>query len=82
MLLVNKLRLFDKKGNSLSPTESKSISVITVDPGELKGNGAVINAYTDTYYKIVYVEILAGGQGYNPGTYLRFEDANTQRPRF
>ena len=51
MLLVNKLRLFDKKGNSLAPTESRSISVLIVDPGELKGNGAVINAYTDTYYK-------------------------------
>lgn len=77
MLLVNKLRLFDKKGNSLSPTESKSISVNVIDPGELKGNGAVINAYTDTYYKIIYVEILSGGQGFNPGTYLQFEDANT-----
>lgn len=78
MLLVNKLRLFDKKGNSLSPTESKSIIVSVIDPGELKGNGAVINAYTDTYFKIVYVEILFGGQSYNPGTYLRFEDANTE----
>ena len=77
MLLVNKLRLFDKKGNSLSPTESKSITVTVVDPGDIKGNGAVINAYTDIYSRIVYVEILAGGEGHNTGTYLIFEDANT-----
>jgi hypothetical protein len=77
MLLVNKLRLFDKKGNSLSPTESKSIDVIVVDPGDIKGNGAFINAYTDIYSKIVYVEILSGGSGYNPGSYLVFTDAQT-----
>jgi len=78
MLLVNKLRLFDKKGNSLSPTESKSIVVTVVDPGDIKGNGALINAYTDFEGRIIYVEILAGGQGYNPGSYLRFEDAQTE----
>jgi hypothetical protein len=77
MLLVNKLRLFDKKGNSLSPTESKSIVVTVVDPGDIKGNGALINAYTDIAGRIIYVEILAGGQGYNPGTYLKFEDAQS-----
>ena len=75
MLLSNRLRFFDKKGNGLNPDYSRAVIVKLLNAGQ--GYGAVINAYTNDDGVIIHVEILSGGYNYDFGTYIEFEDANT-----
>lgn len=77
MILNNKWRFFDKRGNSMSLLPLYGIEVKAVDPTE-SGKGAAIVAYTNRDNEIVHVEISAGGSSYSAATFLSFSYVNPQ----
>jgi len=76
MILNNRWRFFDKRGNSMSLLPLYGVEVLAIDPTE-SGSGARFVAYTDRSGEIIHVEITSGGVGYSSATYLSFSSANT-----
>lgn len=74
MVLYNNLYFFNKHGNELN---LELIPRIAIQINGYYGNGASLRPITDTNNKLIYIEILSPGFGYDdPNTSIRISDIN------
>jgi hypothetical protein len=79
MLLSNRFQFFNKNGDNVNPQKRQATSVTIVNTGQFPGVGAIINAYTNFNGQVIYFEILDGGTGYDPLSYIEVRSIDDSR---